>query len=237
MYVVVSGILIPYIRCVPLKSFMKNVLRKRVEENRWTSLGYLMTFPSFHLKVKMQQFWKSEPSKFQQVQHIHQEYPNLWLIVSPHWLCLRMWKKLTEVFPISGTSTKFLPWFLWYYKNMNADWMFFPSGGPLLGSLPGLAAIFTEDGEILFLLNPKVAFFLLYPSSFSTVRSSPQDTMKWLCGITGLNCWPCNDSSCEISRSISRSIFCHQETDCCEKVSKHLSLHWKQLQVFLKFTH
>lgn len=98
MYVVVSGILIPYIRCVPLKSFMKNVLRKRVEENRWTSLGYLMTFPSFHLKVKMQQFWKSEPSKFQQVQHIHQEYLNLWLIVSPHWLCLRMWKKINWSF-------------------------------------------------------------------------------------------------------------------------------------------
>lgn len=229
MYAVVSGILIPYIQCVPLMSSVKNVLRKQVEENRWTSLGYLITYPSFHLKVKTQQFWKSEPSKFQQVQHIHQEYQDLSFIASPHWLCLRMWKKLTEVFPISGTSTKFLPWFLWYLQKYECRLRWDTSWISLLC----LATVFIKDGEILFLLKSKDAFFLLYPSSFSTVRSSPQDIMNWLCGITGLNCWPCNDSAC----GIFRLVLCHQETDCCEKISKHLSLHWKQLEAFLLFIH
>lgn len=57
---------------------------------------------------------------------------------------------------------------------MNANGKIFLSVGTLLGSLWFFGAtVFIIDGEILFLFNSKDAFFLLYPSSFSTVRSSP----------------------------------------------------------------
>lgn len=188
--------------------FMRHVVRNRLGENRWTSLGYLVSYPSFHPKVKRWQFWKSELSKFQHVQHIHQKYQNLWIIVS-YWLSLWMWTKLSEAFRISGTS-KFLLWFLWYLQNYECKWEGFPLRWDTSWiSLVLWATVFITDGEILFLFNSKYAFFLLYPSAFSTVRSIPQDIMSWLCGISGLNCWPCNDSTYEISRSV----LCHQGSD------------------------
>lgn len=107
---------------------------------------------------------------------------------------------------------------------MNANGRVFLSEGTLLGSHWFFGAtVFMVDAKILFLF--KDAFFLLYPSSFSTGRSSPQDIMSWLCGIEGWNCWPCNDSACEISFTSSGCWLMKEKF-------KHLIFHRKQLQVF-----
>lgn len=92
----------------------------------------------------------------------------------------------------------FFPWFLQYLQKYECRLKVFPLKWDTSWiSLLCLSTVFIKDGEILFLLNSKDAFFLLYPSSFSTVRSSPQDTMNWLCGIIGLNRCPFNDSAYE----------------------------------------
>lgn len=153
-------------------------------------------------------------------------------LLSPQWLRLWMWTKFSEVFYISGASY-FLLWFLWYLKIYECKWKgFLLRWDTTWISLVFWATIFIIDGQILFLFNSKDAFFLLYPSSFSTVRSSPQDIMSWLCGIIGLNCWPCNDSACEISRSV----LCHRGADYWKKFS-NIGFPLKSNQTFLKFTH
>lgn len=197
MYAVVPGVLIPCGQCVLLISFMKNTLRKKV--NRWTSVGYLMTCPGFHLKVKMQQFWKSKLRKFQWFSIFTR---NIRICELSSLLTGYVWeceKKIDGSFSYLWDFYKvFFPWFLQYLQKYECRLKVFPLKWDTSWiSLLCLSTVFIKDGEILFLLNSKDAFFLLYPSSFSTVRSSPQDTMNWLCGIIGLNRCPFNDSACE----------------------------------------
>lgn len=134
-----------------------------------------------------------------------------------------------------GLLQSFFPLFLQYLQKYECRLKVFPLKWDTSWiSLLCLATVFIKDGEILFLLNSiKMLLFSFIPIFIFYCQEQPSGyhelalwhhrfgllPFQWQC------LWDC------------RSVLCHQATDCCENFSKHLGLHWKQLQAFLKVAH